>query len=131
MKSTSTKTLTTNLATDVQAISVGYPLGYPLRRVIYPLGLQILLIGELALSSLKRARNVNNGFVCMGALVWGLCGAQNGKTGKGECFLWDLHKLEKKRNFRGHNAIINAIDVNGNILCSASDDCTAKIWDVR
>ena len=31
---------------DVRGISVGYPLRYPLRGVVYPLGLQILLIEE-------------------------------------------------------------------------------------
>lgn len=60
------------------------------------------------------------------------CGAQdNGNPRRGELFLWDLCKFERKRKFRGHNAIVNSIDTNQNLLCSASDDCTAKIWDVR
>ena len=59
------------------------------------------------------------------------CGALDDKTGRAELFSWDLCKFERKRQFRGHNSIVNSIDVNQNLLASASDDCTAKVWDIR
>ena len=59
------------------------------------------------------------------------CGAQNGLNKRGEVFEWDLHSFKRTRQFVGHQAIVNSIDANRGLLASASDDATAKVWDVR
>lgn len=52
--------------------------------------------------------------------------------------LWDVNIGEKVRKFSGHNGIVNAVDTalktsssNPHVFVSASDDTTAKVWDLR
>ena len=54
----------------VRGISVGYPLRYPLRGVVYPLGLKILLIRQLTATPMdtKSARTTHAIFSCSRAL---------------------------------------------------------------
>jgi Prp8 binding protein len=42
-----------------------------------------------------------------------------------------MHTFKRARQYIGHRAIINSIDVNGQFICSASDDSTVKVWDNR
>jgi len=59
------------------------------------------------------------------------CGAINGTSKRGEIFQWNLHTFKRSRQYLGHKAIVNSIDANDQLLCSASDDGTVKVWDHR
>ncbi|KAH3680103.1 hypothetical protein WICMUC_000561 [Wickerhamomyces mucosus] len=43
--------------------------------------------------------------------------------------LWDPETGTKIRNFKGHELVINEIDVDNDKIVSASDDGSLKIWD--
>ena len=52
------------------------------------------------------------------------------------CMVWDCYSGQRVRKLAGHEGIVNAIDVpreesGKNLICSASDDCTVKLWDSR
>ncbi|KOB62545.1 hypothetical protein PFHG_04309 [Plasmodium falciparum HB3] len=47
-------------------------------------------------------------------------------------FLWDVECESKLRSFKGHDNIVNGLDIiNHNLFVSCSDDNTLKFWDIR
>ena len=48
--------------------------------------------------------------------------------------VWDCLEGKRIRKLKGHDGIVNAVDLcqrSINNVCSASDDCTMKLWDAR
>jgi len=47
---------------------------------------------------------------------------------------WDANTGQRIKRFQGHDAVVNAVDVNrvhSNLVVSASDDRTVRLWDSR
>ena len=54
-------------------------------------------------------------------------------TDKSIC-IWDLNTCERIKKIKAHKEIVNSVDVckaSPNLICSASDDTTVKLWDRR
>lgn len=49
--------------------------------------------------------------------------------------VYDVNTGERMKRFMGHTGIVNAVDVcregSASLAVSASDDCTARLWDTR
>ena len=48
--------------------------------------------------------------------------------------LWDADKGKRTKKYTGHSAVVNSVSMAQNnepFAVSASDDCTAMVWDLR
>ena len=48
--------------------------------------------------------------------------------------IWDLQTLERVKRYKGHGNVVNSIDTSRKqyqLVCSASDDNTVRLWDRR
>ena len=45
--------------------------------------------------------------------------------------VWDANTGQRLKKCTAHTGIVNSVDVDQELFCSASDDATVKLWDIR